>query len=153
MGIRFILTLVLSVVIAIFAIYNNDAVTVNFIYKEFQIPQAIVIIISAILGAVIVAFINTIKKAKLKKEIKTRNMELDKLRIEIAESYKEITDFREKIKAVEENLDGTEKELEEEKQKVKQMFIESEKANDRAEALSKEIEVVLEKLELAEKAK
>ncbi len=70
MQFNFILSLIFATFIAIFALKNSDKVLIDFIFTKVNISQAIVIFISAILGAVIVAILGSIKNFKFKKEIK-----------------------------------------------------------------------------------
>lgn len=65
-----IYTLVLSVFIAIFAILNAAAVQVNLIFAKVNVSAALVILISASIGAIIVYSIDTVYKLKVKKQIK-----------------------------------------------------------------------------------
>src|SRR5699024_10002935 len=70
MQINFILSLIFATLIAVFALKNGDKVLIDFLFAKVNVSQAIVIFISAILGAVIVAVLGSIRNIKLKKEIK-----------------------------------------------------------------------------------
>jgi uncharacterized integral membrane protein len=63
---KFVLSLFFSLVVAIFAIQNAEVVSVNFLFKKVAISQALIILVSAILGAVIVALLGLIGQVKLK---------------------------------------------------------------------------------------
>ncbi len=70
MQINFILSLIFATFIAIFALKNGNKVLIDFLFAKVNISQAIVIFISAILGAVIVAILGSVRSFKLKKKIK-----------------------------------------------------------------------------------
>ncbi len=70
---RFILSLLFATIVAIFALKNANEVLIDFIFNKVYISQALIIFISAILGAVIVAILGSIKIFKLKKELKESN--------------------------------------------------------------------------------
>ena len=73
---RFILSLLFATIVAIFALKNANEVLIDFIFNKVYISQALIIFISAILGAVIVAILGSIKIFKLKKELKELMMKL-----------------------------------------------------------------------------
>ena len=70
---RFILSLLFATIVAIFALKNANKVLIDFIFNKVYISQALIIFISAILGAVIVAILGSIRIFKLKKELKESN--------------------------------------------------------------------------------
>lgn len=71
----FIFSLILAGIVGIFALNNAEKVSVDLIFTTLEISQAIVIFISAFLGAIIVAFLGWVKDLKFKKEIKELNQE------------------------------------------------------------------------------
>ncbi len=82
----FIISLIIAVIVGIFAVSNGERVEVDLIFTRVYMSQAIVIFISTFLGAVIVAIIGWIKSWKYKKLIKELNkkittLEDDKMRI------------------------------------------------------------------------
>ncbi|MDD2447057.1 MAG: LapA family protein [Tissierellia bacterium] len=72
----FILSLVIAILIGVFAISNGEVVDVNLFLTTIQVSQAIVIFISALLGAVIVAIFETVRIWKLRRQIKDLNKKL-----------------------------------------------------------------------------
>jgi uncharacterized integral membrane protein len=85
--ILFIISLIFAIIITIFAITNAEPVTINLIYQEVIASQALVIFVSAAIGAVIVSMLGIIKYIKLtmglkklKKENEALNIELDGLK-------------------------------------------------------------------------
>lgn len=70
MQFNFILSLIFATLIAVFALKNGNKVLIDFLFAKVNVSQAIVIFISAILGAVIVAVLGSVRNIKFKKEIK-----------------------------------------------------------------------------------
>ena len=74
---RIILGLILTLVIVIFAILNNQQVAINFGFTAIQAPLIIVIIGAAFIGAVVIAFVATSSYVKQNKELKAlRNQQI-----------------------------------------------------------------------------
>ncbi|MEG0772577.1 LapA family protein [Clostridium sp.] len=67
----FIVSLVFAIIITIFALTNANPVVINLLFYKFEASQALVIFISAALGAVIVASLGLVNQIKLKSQIKT----------------------------------------------------------------------------------
>lgn len=95
----FILSLVFATIVAIFALNNADKVLIDFIFNKVYISQALVIFLSAILGAVIVAILGSVRVLKLKKEVKELNKrnefltnENDNFKILLTERENDITE-------------------------------------------------------------
>ncbi|MBN2260826.1 MAG: LapA family protein [Clostridiales bacterium] len=64
MQITFILSMMFAVIISVFALANSAPVTISFIFTTFELSQAVVILVSAVIGAVVVFFLNLFSKAK-----------------------------------------------------------------------------------------
>lgn len=71
----FILSLIFAGIVGMFALNNSEKVAIDLIFTQVEMSQAIVIFISAFLGAIIVAFLGWVKNLKFKKEIKELNIE------------------------------------------------------------------------------
>jgi lipopolysaccharide assembly protein A len=86
---KFVLVLIFSLLVAVFTMQNADAVNVQFLTFEFtQVSQALVILISAVAGALIALLFGTIRwvkdKSKLmgaKKAIASLETQVRQLRI------------------------------------------------------------------------
>lgn len=76
----FILSLIFAGIVGLFALNNSEKVAIDLIITKIEISQAIVIFISAFLGAIIVAILGWVKDLKFKKTIKdiTKEIELIK---------------------------------------------------------------------------
>lgn len=66
----FVIILILSIIIGIFAISNSGVVTIDFIFTEVLLSQAIVIFICVLVGALIASIFGWIRQMSLKKNIK-----------------------------------------------------------------------------------
>lgn len=82
--IKFVLSLIFAILVAIFAIQNAVAVEINFLFARFTISQALIILISAIVGAIVVLLISLMnqisqrkKNRELKKEVHRLNEEIE----------------------------------------------------------------------------
>lgn len=94
----FIITLILAIVVILFAINNSQVVPVDFIFTEILLSQAIVIFACVLIGAIIASTFGIIRQVSLKKnihklesEIKSLEKELAKLKVELID--KEKTDY------------------------------------------------------------
>ena len=70
MALRFIISLGFALIVAIFAIQNAKSVQINLFFAQYSVSQALVILVSAILGAVIVLILSTINHVKMSIRIK-----------------------------------------------------------------------------------
>lgn len=75
----FIIALIFAVIIAVFALNNGDIVRIDFLVTELEMSQAIVILGSSILGAVVVAVLSGVKNLKLKRENKEMALRLEQV--------------------------------------------------------------------------
>lgn len=89
MQIGFILSLIFAIIIAIFALQNGDKVTVDFLFADIEVSQAIVIFVSAALGAIIVTILGFIRQVKLSLKIKEQAK-----RISVLENEKQNMEHR-----------------------------------------------------------
>ncbi|NBI06932.1 LapA family protein [Senegalia massiliensis] len=80
MQLGFILSLLFAVLIATFAVQNSASVAINFLFTKVEVSQALVIFISAALGAIIVAFLGLVKHRKMNKTINQQKLEIEKLK-------------------------------------------------------------------------
>ena len=80
-----IFTLLFSIVIAVFAILNASPIPVNLIFSKLEISAALVILISAAFGALIIYSLDVVSRFKSRKEIKALEKEL--LEVQISYNY------------------------------------------------------------------
>ena len=91
----FIISLIFAVFIALFALTNGDPVSVNLFFYEVDSSLALVILSSAVLGAIIVGFLGIAQYFKLRMEIRRLNKEgqdLTKKNQELEKLVKEAKD-------------------------------------------------------------
>jgi len=68
---KFVLALVFALIVAIFALQNAGAVDISFLTMELSISQALVILISAAFGALVVLLLSLIRWIKCQSRIKS----------------------------------------------------------------------------------
>ena len=73
MQIWFIVSLLFSVIVALFAVLNSSVVSINLVFKSFEMSQSIVILGSAAFGAVIVLFLGVFSKVKTSLKVRELN--------------------------------------------------------------------------------
>lgn len=73
MAVGFIVSLAFALVVTIFAVQNSGSVPINFFGAQFQISQALVILISAMVGGIIALLIGMVKQIKLSIKLKGAN--------------------------------------------------------------------------------
>lgn len=84
MQIYIVLILLFSILVTLFAIFNASVVTVSLFFVEAQISLALVIIISALIGALTVVLFDMFKKIKQGKQLKDLNKKIEDLEKQIA---------------------------------------------------------------------
>ncbi|WP_051531033.1 LapA family protein [Clostridiisalibacter paucivorans] len=82
MQIGFIFSLILAIGVTIFAVQNADSVMINFLFTKVKVSQALVIFISAAIGAIIVTFLGMIRQFKLSMKVKELNKKVNNLETE-----------------------------------------------------------------------
>lgn len=109
----FVSILILSIIIAVFAISNSSVVVIDFIFTKVLLSQAIVIFICVLLGATIASIFGWIRQMALKKNIKELSKENKTLKEKVQElkaeediaieelAEKEVLDLTEPNKIVE----------------------------------------------------
>ena len=93
-----ILTLILAIIIGIFALSNSAVVEIDFIFAEVVLSQAIVIFISVLLGAVVAVLLGLIREHKLRKTIKEQKLTIANLEKSTEVLKSEIQSKEDKLK-------------------------------------------------------
>lgn len=110
MEFKFIISLLFSVLVAIFAIQNAGNVEINFLFTKFTISQAVVILGSTIIGALIVLLLGFIKQIKQNMKIKQLNKEIEMLTEERNKLQDKMNEYSlanaEEEKKIEESSEG-----------------------------------------------
>ena len=96
----FILSLILAVIVTVFALTNSSPVVINFFFTEFTGSLALVIFMSAMLGALVVMFLGIgrfigfkLETKRLSKEKTTLTKEKETLVQQVADLNKRIADL------------------------------------------------------------
>lgn len=79
MPIAFIFSLLFSVLVVLFALQNSASVTINFLFVEQTMSQALVILISAIFGAIIVLLLGLVKQIQSNMKIRNLTKKINRL--------------------------------------------------------------------------
>jgi len=69
---KFVLALVFALIVAVFALQNAGAVDISFLTMELSISQALVILISAAFGALVVLLLSLVRWIKCQSKIKNQ---------------------------------------------------------------------------------
>lgn len=80
----FIIGLIFAILISVFALTNAKPVGINLLFYEFTASQALIIFVSAALGAVIVATLGTVRYIRRVNEIRRLKKEIDVLKKEVS---------------------------------------------------------------------
>lgn len=70
MQLYFVLSLIASILVVIFAVTNASAVPVKIFFLEYTLSLSLIIFISTALGAIIATMIGLVKQFKLVKQVK-----------------------------------------------------------------------------------
>lgn len=100
MGWRFVLSLIFALVVATFAIQNADSVVINFITWKISVSQALIILVSAIVGALIVMLLSLFKQLKMGSAIRSEKKAVSTLQAENMELRNKLDQANEKIAAL-----------------------------------------------------
>lgn len=85
-----IIALLFSLLIAVFALLNNEMIVVNYLFGTMEISAVLVILGSASAGALIIIFLNLVRNVKLGfklRELKKKVKELEKLLASTKETF------------------------------------------------------------------
>ncbi len=88
---RLVVTLIVLVVVVLFSLSNAAAVRFNFIIGSTEISLALVIILSALLGAILSAFAGLGRQVKLRRLINEKERNIRELENRLEESDKKIS--------------------------------------------------------------
>ncbi len=111
MQVGFIISLVFAILVAVFALRNGNNVNIDFLFAKIQISQAIVIFVSAALGAVIVTILGLVRHLKLSMKIKEQSKLISSLENEKQILENKIEEIKEKeissnVQTLNRNNDG-----------------------------------------------
>lgn len=102
----FIVGLLVCAIVAIFALTNSQTVAINLFFYKFEgVSQAVVIFVSAALGALIVTFLGLVKHIMLKSEIRKYKKETKELITQVEELTTKTGDLTEKLRVSESKIE------------------------------------------------
>ncbi|HZX47148.1 MAG TPA: LapA family protein [Clostridia bacterium] len=101
MQFKYVMALLFALMVAIFALLNAQPVTVDFIYDEFQISLALVILVSAFAGAVILGFLGIFRQVKESFKSREMNARIKNLEEQLKETVDRNTEAELKLAEVE----------------------------------------------------
>jgi uncharacterized integral membrane protein len=146
MQLSFIIVLIISIFISIFAIQNGGKVTIDLFFARYSVSQALVILISVGSGALIAGILGAFKRLRKSKEIRDLTKKVKSLEDESAV-------LKEKLKDEENDKEELEKlnvDLKEELKKNKELLAELkefDKKRNEAEKIQEPKVEEVEKLE------
>lgn len=76
---KFVLALIFALIVAVFALQNAGAVDISFLTLELTISQALVILISAVFGALVVLLLSLVRWIKSQGKLKNLTKSLASL--------------------------------------------------------------------------
>ena len=79
MQIWFVFSLLFSILVAIFAVLNSNVVPIKLYWVDYQLSQSLVILFSAVLGALIAIFLGVFNKIKSTLKIRELNLKVKSL--------------------------------------------------------------------------
>lgn len=104
MQIAFVISLVFAILISIFAVMNSDTVTIRLLWKQFEFSQAIVILGSATIGALILFIIGSVKDIKKNLKIRELNKKIKDLESRLS-SYESTDNIEEHKELIDKEID------------------------------------------------
>ncbi len=96
--------LVFALIVAIFAVINGDAVTVNYLFGTGQVPLILVILISTLLGGLITGAFGLFRLLKLQRTLRVLQKENETLKGNAIDELSEDTSVKDQTKPGEDNL-------------------------------------------------
>lgn len=97
MQIGFIFSLIFAIFIAVFALQNSASVDVNILFTKVNMSQALIILISACFGAIIVAIFGFIRQFKMTMKIRGLKKEINDFSVIKQEHEKQIEELKKQL--------------------------------------------------------
>jgi uncharacterized integral membrane protein len=76
---KFVVALIFALLVAVFALQNAGAVDISFLTMELSISQALVILISAVFGALVVLLLSLVRWIKCQTKLKSQSKSISTL--------------------------------------------------------------------------
>lgn len=100
---KFIIALILSIFVALFALQNSEQVQVSILFYTFRPSLALVILISAVVGAVIAFMLGLVKQFSLSRHLREKKKSIAKLESELGMVKTQLNDAE--VRLSEEKMD------------------------------------------------
>ena len=101
-----VLSLIFGILITLFALFNSAVVAVNFFFAEVQIPLALVIIASALIGAITMLIFDTFRRIKAGKNLKDMTKKVSGFEKEMSAKDETIQKLEDTLKQKEQILNS-----------------------------------------------
>ncbi len=95
----YIIALLFALVVAIFALLNAQPVTVDFMFNELQISLALVILVSAATGAIILGLLGLFRQVKENLRAREMNVRIKKLENQLRKAEEDLAIAHGELKA------------------------------------------------------
>ncbi len=96
----FILALIISLLISIFAIQNGNLVTIDLFFGSYEVSQAIIILVSVFIGAIIAAILGSVKQIKNFSVTKDLKNKVKQFETEISDMHKSLAGYESDLKII-----------------------------------------------------
>ncbi len=107
----FILALIISLLISIFAIQNGDLVTIDLFFGRYEVSQAIIILVSVFIGAIIAAILGSVKQFKNFTVTKDLKNKVKLFETEISDMHKSLAGYESDLQIVNDEKNSLKQEL------------------------------------------
>lgn len=107
----FILALIISLLISIFAIQNGDLVTIDLFFGRYEVSQAIIILVSVFIGAIIAAILGSVKQFKSFTVTKDLKNKVKLFETEISDMHKSLAGYESDLQIVNDEKNSLKQEL------------------------------------------
>jgi lipopolysaccharide assembly protein A len=104
---KFVLALIFALIVAVFALQNAGAVDISFVTMELSISQALVILISAAFGALVVLLLSLVRWIKCQAKIKSSAKTISALEQEIKQLKMKLEDYTVQKEPLSEPAEGS----------------------------------------------
>ena len=107
----FILALIISLLISIFAIQNGDLVTIDLFFGSYEVSQAIIILVSVFIGAIIAAILGSVKQIKSFTVTKDLKNKVKLFETEISDMHKSLAGYESDLQIISDEKNSLKLEL------------------------------------------
>lgn len=91
-----LVALIFILIIALFSVQNAQLVTFSYIFGKIRLPLALIIVCSALIGAILSTFASVARRYQLLKDITEHKLRIKELEEQIERSQKELGKIEEK---------------------------------------------------------